>query len=660
VVLEDGSVLWLDDLARRGRASHALPFSFVYGGKPSSEFLGTWKRSLKEEISTDVARRTLILTDPATGLEVRAEAKVYLDTPAVEWTLHFTNRGEKPAPILEQLRAVDLAVQPGLGCDATLHRLVGSPCRVDDWLPLEDPLVPGKPIAFAPEGGRSSSGASPFFELRWTGGGVLTAVGWSGQWAAKAGRDPDGTLRLAAGLQNLHLRLAPGETIRGPRILQVYWTDDDPARGSNAFRRTMLAHVVPRIAGKPVVPPIVHLSTAFYEMNDSTQANVLAHLDSIKGLGFEVFWLDAYWTRDGFPNGMGHYGFPLTRAEPPDRFPKGLRPIGDAAAEAGMGFLVWFEPERVAAGTHLAKEHPEWVISPSGDGSGHINLGVPAAREYLTKYLIECVRQYRLAWLRIDYNIDPLGFWQFLDKKDPDRVGMAEIRYIEGLYRMWDDVLAACPNLAIDNCASGGRRIDLETCSRSVPLWRTDATIDPLLQNRFEQSALQNQVMTAGLSRYVPFSTSGQMGATPYLFRSGFNAGISFCEDCRAPGYPRDLLREAIAEGKRVRKYAFGDFYPLAEVTTSPKDWCVLQYHRPREDDGMVVAFRRHQSPYAAYTAELRGLDPAADYELTRSLDYRPQSPVRMKGSELQRLRIDLDQRPGSVILEYRKLGGGK
>ena len=49
--------------------------------------------------------------------------------------------------------------------------------------------------------------------------------------------------------------------------------------------------------------------------------------------------------------------------------------------------------------------------------------------------------------------------------------------------------------------------------------------------------------MTAGLSRYVPFNTSGQMGADPYHFRSGFNAGISFCEDCRPLDYPRGLLK---------------------------------------------------------------------------------------------------------------------
>jgi alpha-galactosidase len=163
--------------------------------------------------------------------------------------------------------------------------------------------------------------------------------------------------------------------------------------------------------------------------------------------------------------------------------------------------------------------------------------------------------------------------------------------------------------------------------------------------------------MSAGLNRYVPFSVVGQMGATPYLFRSGFNAGIAFCQDCRPRDYPRDLLKQAIAEGKRIRKYWFGDFYPLSEVTLSPTDWCVMQYHRPAEQDGMVVAFRRDRSPYASYDCQLRGIDPAAEYEVTQSAGYQPSPPVVMKGQRLQQFKAEIDDRPGLVIIEYRRLG---
>ena len=635
-----------------------MPFSFVYGGRRSSELLGKWKRTVTEEPAAGgKQRRILTLTDPETGLEVRAIATVYTDTPSVEWTLYFTNKGDKDTPILEKIKAVDATVKSGGSTGVKLLRLVGSPCRVDDWLPFENAVKPGEPIDFAPVGGRSSNGASPFFNLQWPGGGVITAVGWSGQWAAKVECTKDGCVNASAGMQAMHLKLHPGETIRSPRILQLYWSGKDPWRGYNQFRRVMFAHVMPRIGGQLVVPPIAHLSTSFYELNESTEANVLSHLESTKGLGFEVFWLDAYWIKGGFGGGVGNYGFPIERVEPPDRFPRGLRPISDAAHRAGMKFLLWFEPERVNPGLYLAKEHPEWVISPGGDGGGLFNLGNPAAREFMTRYLAEVIKRYKMDWLRIDYNIDPLAFWQSLDKKDPDRVGMAEIRYIEGLYRLWDYLRAANPQLAIDDCASGGRRIDLETMSRSTPLWRSDNTCD-MLDHKPQTvvlAAMKNQTMTAGLSRYVPFSTCGQMGASPYLFRSGMNAGISFGEDCRPPGYPREQLKQAIAEAKRLRPYFFGDFYAIGPVTVRPEDWCVLQYHRPRQEDGMLMAFRRDASPEAVHPVELREIDPAADYEVTQAYGYEPSAPKRLKGSDLRSLKLQIDEKPGSVIIEYRK-----
>ena len=659
VVLHDGSQLWMDDLAKQWLVGTELPFSFLLGGRPSPEFLGSWKRDIQEkEIDAVTRRRILTLTDPMTGLELRAEAMIYLDTPGVDWTLYLTNRGNEETPVIEQLRAVDVVVALGAGAAPVLHRLQGSTARVNDWQPFDEALRPGQRIDFAPRDGESSYGACPFFNLEDGGGGVITAIGWSGQWVASVERTKSGGLRLQAGIENLHLKLRPGEAMRSPRILQLYWFGDEPFRSYNLFRRTMFHHVMPKLGGKTVAPPIVHLSTSFYEFNDSAESNVLSHLESIKGLGFEMFWLDAYWTRDGFPEGMGNYGFPIQRAEPADRFPRGLKPIGDAAHREGMGFLVWFEPERVHAGTFIANEHPEWVISLGKDPSGLFNLGLPEAREYMTKYLIAAIKAYGIDCMRIDYNISPGPFWQFLDKTDPNRVGLAEIRHVEGFYQMWDDVLNACPGLFIDNCAGGGMRIDLETCSRSVPLWRTDGTISPLIELDFNQAALQNQLMTAGLSRFVPFSTSGMMGTTPYLFRSGFNAGISFGEDCRPPDYPRTQLKQGIAEGRRIRKYYFGDFYPLNEVTTSPEDWCVLQYHRPREEDGMIVAFRRHRSPYSSYNCSLHKIDPHAEYRITTHPGYKPTTPMMIKGAKLRKFKAVIEDCPGSLLVEYQRIRG--
>jgi len=639
------------------RRQDSLPFSFVLGGRHSSEFIHGWNCEVsRRKIGATTVRRTVVLTDPVTRLEVKAVCLIYLDTAGADWTLYFTNRGDKDSPVIEQVKAVDAAVSPRAITNVVLHRLNGSLCAVDDWMPFDEPVAKGKRIDFAATAGRSSN-VSPWFNVDWGSGGVITAIGWSGQWCASV-EFRDGRVRTQAGMQNLHCVLHPGESLRSPRILQLRWQSGDQYGAYNLFRRTMFAHIMPRINGRLVVPPIVHLSTSFYELNNSSEQNVLSHLTSIEGMGFEMFWLDAYWTGpNGFPDSMGNYGFPIERVEPKDRFPHGLKVIGEAVEQAGLGFVLWFEPERVAAGTFLAKEHPEWVMSPGGDGSGLLDLGIPEARQYMTDYLNAAIKAYKVSCLRIDYNIEPLPFWQFMDKNDPNRVGMAEMRYVEGLYQMWDDIRKANPKLFIDNCASGGRRIDLETVSRSISLWRSDNTCDMLDKKptTIALAAIKNQLMSGGLNRYVPFSTVGQMGATPYLFRSGFNAGIAFGEDVRPKDYPRDLLKQGIAEGKLIRRYFFGDFYPLLESGADPQSWCVLQYHRPKECDGMVMAFRRQQSPDSTRVCELRAIDPAASYRVILYRTYEPETPVRMDGAELRKLKVEIHDCPGSAIAEYKK-----
>src|SRR5450759_5196491 len=84
------------------------PFSFTYDGKPSSAFLGAWQ--FRQETTRVVDAKTehqFIYTDPATGLEVRCRCEVFLDFPAVEWVLTFTNGGTADTPIIEDVQALD-------------------------------------------------------------------------------------------------------------------------------------------------------------------------------------------------------------------------------------------------------------------------------------------------------------------------------------------------------------------------------------------------------------------------------------------------------------------------------------------------------------------------------------------------------------------------
>jgi alpha-galactosidase len=330
-----------------------------------------------------------------------------------------------------------------------------------------------------------------------------------------------------------------------------------------------------------------------------------------------------------------------------DAFPRGLRPLGDAAHEAGMKFVLWFEPERVNPASRIAKEHPEWMLRTNG-GDGLFNLGDPAARAWLTDHLSKCIGDWGVDVYRNDFNIDPLSFWQKADP--PDRRGMAEIRYVEGHYAMWDELRKRHPGLSIDNCASGGRRIDLETIRRSVPLWRSDT------QCCGRAMPVWDQAQIAGLSLYVPLHSGGCWGFDPYTFRSTATTGANICPDTRPADFPVEQARAAIAEARRLRPLYLGDYTPLLPINVDGSHWCGWQFHRADLGQGFAMLFRRSASPYTSVDVTLRGLKPEATYEVSFSSNYTPEAPRRMTGADLGRLRATIDTAPGSLLVTYRRV----
>ena len=71
----------------------------------------------------------------------------------------------------------------------------------------------------------------------------------------------------------------------------------------------------------------------------------------------------------------------------------------------------------------------------------------------------------------------------------------------------------------------------------------------------------------------------------------------------------------------------------------------------------MVLAFRRPESPYTGFSLQdLRGIVPEAGYELRESRSYKQGEPIHMQGAELLGRSLQIDARPGAIVIEYRKL----
>jgi len=627
----------------------ALPFSFTYDGRASSDLLKKWTITRRTDYAgKDCVERTLTCIDPATGLRIICTLRQYRDLPAVEWVLHLTNTGERDTPIIEQIRPLDLRIGDVGKNGVTIHHSLGESNSGRSFAPVEDILSADKPgpLVLAPNGGRSSDGDMPYFNIDWRTGGMAAAVGWSGQWEAGFEFLPHGNFRFRAGQQLTHLKLHPGETIRTPRILLVFWDGADSIRGNNLFRQVMMAHYMPRRNGQLVLSPICG-SVNWAEPDGNYEKPHVEVMKTLAERGVEVFWSDMdpqQWYPKGFPEGTGTW-------EPdPVKYPNGLKPVGDAAKAAGLGYLLWFEPERVHPGSRIDTEHPEYVMKREGEWSQLFRLHDERARKWLTDYIDVQITDAQLTWLRWDFNIEPLGFWKRND--EPDRQGITEIQHIEGLYAMWDDLRRRHPGLVIDNCASGGRRIDLETCSRGLPLWHSD------MQCSGPHPAA-DQLQNGGLFRWVPMHGCGNFGLEPsYVFRSEMTAGnvlvAGNAKGQLSTGAPdsAELVKKTVAIYRKLRPYMIGDFYPLFAHDESESVWYGYQFDNPRLNAGYAIVFRREKSADSAKSIALRGIDGKATYEIT--YEDVPGKKT-LKGSELSALKVDIPSAPGSAIVYYKK-----
>ena len=689
---------WIEtNLSKLGTA----PFSFVYDGKISEVFLSDWDFTVTEvPLDEKRTQRILTYTDPQTGLEVRCETTIFKDHPAVEWVLKFKNSGECETPIISDIQALDTTITNEHN-EFTLHYgsgvQEGVAAGADDFGPRTRPLPPNSNFGFSPLHGRSSWGESlPFFNIETSKKGIMVGIGWTGQWFANFSRDSQ-SLGVCAGMELTHLKLYPGEEIRTPRILLLFW-QGHRIFGQNLLRRMILAHYHPQREGKPLTVPLLASSAGLYnEAFEATEQNQVEYASKFAPLEVEYLWMDVGW----------HVTVPSTHIGPadPERFPDGLRPVSDALKKMNMGLLVWMAPEYQGGGTWMERDHPELFLTLKDEEVADLppfkilNFGDKRALEMITDYISDLIQKEGIGIYRQDGPIganlrypdqrpyphgQPLQWWR--DADAPDRQGIMEIRYIEGLYWFWDELLKRNPGLIIDMCGGGATRIDLEAMSRCVYLWRSDHN-----HPGFEPNDYQSH--TYGISQWVPSTSIASGYPDTYSFRSSMNNGISVAwnpyqpevtqrwplafpvnqkepyeleivarntvDDKERVGYvvnepfPWEIAENLIQEFRRIRHLFQGDFYPLTPYSLDNDVWLAYQLHKEDLCQGMILAFRRPECSTQNCNLKLWGVSSDASYEIHFEDCGRKQV---LSGKEMiDGLDIVIESQPGSALITYHQ-----
>ena len=667
--------------------SSIKPFSFLYDGKPA-ELADVPCQMIRED---DEHYKLVYDFIPGT-VRIILDVIEYEYFPVIEYTPYLENIGNEPSGIISDFLALDIEAEDPLtfgrqklknneyfisGRISVRYNL-GSKASGVDFLPQRRDLFsrPGvNKLELECQGAWCSTDYLPFFGVDADMmNGVNIGIGWSGGWKFSVEKET-GALsmsggkksRIRGGMKRSHFRLLPGEKLMQPGILLHFRENTSIRNGQNEFRRFMIEHHAPRDSrGELLKPPICFCTWGGFESEHQIK---LCRLIKENHLPYESLWMDAGWMgkdapcphfleesefKSDWPQRVGSWA--INRYAHPD----GLRPLSDAIHDAGMRFLVWFETQRISSlsGSPLLTEHPEWLLGDwqamrEGKNTNFLlNLGISEAREYLTELVIGIMEKEGIDDYREDFNMDAWPFWCSSDT--PDRVGVTEMKYVEGFHQFWTDIRKHFPDSFIDNCSSGGRRLNYKTASLSFPMCQSDYAC----YSEYEEECITFENMF--LDDWLPLHGTLNWGEEdPYHAACAFGGGYGskiWQYHGREPklGHNYIMHRKLLKWAKLLRDARLcGDVYPLID---SPEldmtKWNAVHIHIPEKDEGFIQVFRRKQSPYTqqAISLDFDTIDLGTEYRVR----YFSGKKTTMKGYEMTCFTVRLPEPRSFEIIHYK------
>lgn len=599
------------------------------------------------------------------GVTVTAKISEYPEHDAFGWVLYFENKSGKNSEVISDVCDIDLDLNikhtpfPRMGykpVEGNL-RVVSMNGMVEGYHYTENDPKSATEYGFSEAflkdrreyrnlSGRSSDGTLPFFDIKGL-DGAMVAIGWTGSWKAEF-ENKNGLVGIKCGLAKTGFYLKDGEKLRTASVLIMTYGENEDS--SNKFRKLIKEHY----SHKACTPAVRDGIFAFELWGGLPSEEMKKRLETLKehGISFEDIWIDAGWygnctnCAEAFSGDWyKHTGnwFVNKRVHPDS-----LCDVRDTAAKNNSNLMLWFEPERAVANTEKATEHPEWFLSLPGNennpnASKILYYGNEDAKQYVKDLLCDYIKKLDLSVYRQDFNCSIREFFDAADEKD--RVGITEIYHITGMYEVWDHILNENPGLLIDNCSSGGRRIDIETISRSIPFFRSD------YQCEFNANGDVLQAHN-NISTYLPYNGStSKVKSDDYDVRSSYSSswGGAFYNTVFQTMDENDLAwaKKIHDEYRRIRKYFSENFYSHASKTYDPSSWAVFQYHDEKEQSGTVLAFRRSESPFDKMTIDLCGIEKGRLYSVE---NFDTAEIFESDGS----FEISLPQKRSCVIFEYK------
>ena len=599
-----------------------LPFTFKVDGEEFS--ISHWSEiDISEATEKYQGGKTqnIIFTNKNNNIQVTVEATLFPENATCQWTVYIKNNGTENSGIISDFYALNSSFLTG---EAELYYSMGSNTAASDFSLIKKNLSSIE-RKFSAVDGKPTESYLPYFNVFGEDFGMVLGVGWTGQWYADF-KESKGTTDIRVKQENFNAYLLPGEEVRSPLVSVSFYETDNALKGFNMFREwvmdcvypenvTQSSYTVMEVAG----PTSTRTSDEIIEILNGLDETLYEHTDA--------FWMDAGWYsyNSGWHDGVGNWTVDTSR------YDNGIIELSNYAKKKGLGHTLWYEPERVFPGTDfhtVGSENEQWLISVDGEENIMWNLADEEAFKYYCDYLLKSLKENGVTIYRQDFNFPPLKYWQKADSEYyGGRTGICENHYVTNEYKFLDYLTENIDGLIIDNCASGGKRLDLEMAYRSIPFWRSDynCAYHPDLFD-----ATQSQ--TYGISFWLPITGSALYMANEYACRSAI-----------MPLMLMDFFSHQNSEFQyyNEQRAQMGErYYPLDFGSFDKDKMLAMQFSTEDASSGMALVYKRSEVTDTGYTLYLNGLKTATKYKLY-DID-NPEKVYTMEGIELMNYGLTL------------------
>lgn len=249
-------------------------------------------------------------------------------------------------------------------------------------------------------------------------------------------------------------RLAPGDTLKTPTaILSVY-------NGSVDLLCQRLALAAQRnVESGPACEQ--ELPILFNEYCTTwgcpSHENIHEILEALKGKPIQYFVIDAGWfVGEGmeWADSMGDY-VPSEKL-----FPKGLKYTADTIRDYGMKPGLWFEIDNVGKFSHAFSEQEEHFLKRDGytlttAKRRFWDMRQEWVQEHLAGLVIDRLKECGFEYMKMDYN-DTIG----IGCDGAESLGEGLRQNMEASVRFIQRVKEEIPDIILENCASGGHKLE--------------------------------------------------------------------------------------------------------------------------------------------------------------------------------------------------------